>query len=122
MQTSEMPVRFALGTVRIDVAASRYGMRRNHLISADGSERRLDPAPGTPEYWRARLSRRHPDIGRTLAVGAIVVLATNLALFAPFVSPIRLPAWANTALTITTGLAGAERALAFRHHRAGRGG
>ncbi|MFJ1750609.1 hypothetical protein ACIOJD_30875 [Streptomyces sp. NPDC088116] len=34
-----------------------------------------------------------------------------------FVSPIDLPAWANTVLTITAGLAGIERAITFRHHR-----
>ncbi|MEV5807220.1 hypothetical protein [Streptomyces parvulus] len=135
VRTADMPVRFACGSARVDVAASRYGMKRIHLVSADGSRRRLDPAPGTPEYWRARLSGRHPDVGRALAVGAVLALVVNLALispqflqtvthvpqwadhFAPFVSPIRLPAWANTALTITAALAGVERALAFRHHR-----
>ncbi|RDD84338.1 hypothetical protein DVZ84_35600 [Streptomyces parvulus] len=135
MRTADMPVRFACGSVRVDVAASRFGMQRIHLVGADGSGRRLDPAPGTPEYWRARLSRRHPGVGRALAVGAVLVLLINLALiapqlletvthlpqwadrFAPFVSPIGLPAWANTALTITAGLAGVERALTFRHHR-----
>ncbi|MBP2191160.1 hypothetical protein [Nocardia goodfellowii] len=35
----------------------------------------------------------------------------------PFVSPIDLPAWANTTLTIAAALAGIERALTFRHHR-----
>lgn len=135
VQTAEMPVRFACGAVRIDVAANRYGMERIHLIGADGSRRRLDPAQGTPEYWRARLSRRHPGLGRALAVSAIVVLLINLALiapqlletvthlpqwadhFAPVLSPIHLPAWANTALTTAAGLAGVERALTFRHHR-----
>jgi hypothetical protein len=135
VQTSDMPVRFSLGPDRIEVAASRYGMRRIHLISADGSQRRLEPAPGTPEHWRAQLSRRHPGVGRTLAACAVIVLMTNLLLLAPqlldlvthqplwadrfpqFLSPIDLPAWANTVLTITVGLAGIERALTFRHHR-----
>ncbi|MGW8526314.1 MULTISPECIES: hypothetical protein [Nocardiopsidaceae] len=135
VQTSDMPVRFPLGSDGIEVAASRYGMQRIHLISADGSRRRLDPAPGTPEHWRARLSRRHPEVGRALAACAVLVLTVNLILlapqllgaathlpiwadrFTPFVSPIDLPAWANTILTVTTGLAGTERALTFRHHR-----
>lgn len=135
VQTSDMPVEFPLGSDSIEVSASRYGMQRIHLIRADGSQRRLDPAPGTPEHWRARLSRRHPEAGRALAAGAVIVLAVNLILlapqllelvthlplwadrFAPFVSPIDLPAGANTALTITAGLAGIERALTFRHHR-----
>ncbi|MDL5206351.1 hypothetical protein [Streptomyces sp. ALI-76-A] len=110
-------------------------MRRIHLIRADGSQRRLDPAPGTPEHWRAQLSRRHPGVGRALAACAVIVLMTNLLLlapqlldlvthqplwadrFPPFLSPSDLPAWANTVLTITAGLAGIERALTFRHHR-----
>ena len=135
VRTCDMPVRFPLGPDSIEVAASRYGMQRIHLISADGSQRRLDPAPGTPEHWRAQLSRRHPGVGRALAVGAAVVLTVNLILlapqllelvthqalwadrFSPFVSPIDLPAWANTVLTVTAGLAGIERALTFRHHR-----
>ncbi|MGA5205426.1 MULTISPECIES: hypothetical protein [Streptomyces] len=135
VQTSDMPVRFPLGPDRIEVAASRYGMRRIHLISSDGSQRRLDPAPGTPEHWRAQLSRRHPGVGRALAACAVIVLMTNLLLlapqlldlvthqplwadrFPPFLSHIDLPAWANTVLTITAGLAGIERALTFRHHR-----
>lgn len=135
VQTADMPVRFSLGSDSIEVAASRYGMQRIHLISADGSQRRLDPAPGTPEHWRAQLSRRRPGIGRALAAGAVIVLAVNLILlapqllevvthlplwadrFTPFVSPIDLPVWANTALTIAAALAGIERALTFRHHR-----
>lgn len=135
VQSSDMPVRFPLGPDRIEVAASRYGMQRIHLIRADGSQRRLDPAPGTPEHWRAQLSRRHPGVGRGLAVGAVIVLTINLILlapqllelvthlplwadrFAPFASPIDLPAGVNIALTLTAGLAGIERALTFRHHR-----
>lgn len=135
VQTSDMPVRFPLGTETIEVAASRYGMQRIHLIRADGSSQRLDPAQGTPEHWRAQLSRRRPRAGRALATGAVVVLVINLVLlapqllelithlpiwadrFAPFVSPIDLPVWANTALTLTAGLAGVERALTLRHHR-----
>ncbi|SHI67248.1 hypothetical protein SAMN05421803_101895 [Nocardiopsis flavescens] len=135
VRTADMPVRFPVGTAGIEVAASRYGMQRIHLVGADGGPRRLEPAPGTPEHWRARLSRRHPGVGRALAVGAVVVLAVNLLLLAPqllesathlplwadrltpFVSPVDLPAWANTALTATAALAGIERALTFRHHR-----
>jgi hypothetical protein len=135
VQTSDMPVRFPLGSDSIEVAATRFGMERIHLISADGSQRRLDPAPGTPEHWRAQLARRHPRIGRALAASAVIALTIDLVLlfpqllelvthlplwtdhFAPFVSPIDLPAWANTVLAVTAALAGIERALTFRHHR-----
>lgn len=135
VQTSDMPVRFPLGSETIEAAASRYGMQRIHLLRADGSSQRLDPSPGTPEHWRAQLSRRHPGVGRALATGAVLVLVINLVLlapqllelithlpiwadrFAPFVSPVDLPVWANTTLTLTAGLAGIERALTLRHHR-----
>jgi hypothetical protein len=135
VRTADMPVRFPMGPDGIEVAASRYGMQRIHLVSADGGQRRLDPAPGTPEHWRAQLSRRHPGVGRALAACAVIVLTVNLVLLAPqllellthlplwadrltpFVSPINLPTWANTVLSITAGLAGIERALTFRHHR-----
>lgn len=135
VRTADMPVRFPVGPAAIEVAASRYGMQRIHLIGADGGERRLDPAPGTPEHWRAQLSRRHPGAGRVLAAAAVVVLVVNLILLAPqllevvthlpvwadrlpsFVSPLGLPSAVNTALTVAGVLAGIERALTFRHHR-----
>ncbi|WP_051109556.1 hypothetical protein [Promicromonospora sukumoe] len=135
VRTADMPTRFPVGPGRIEVAASRYGMQRIHLVGADGGERRLDPAPGTPEHWRAQLSRRHPALGRALATGAVIVLVVNLTLLAPqllevvthlplwadrfpsFVSPVDLPARANAVLTVAAALAGVERALTFRHHR-----
>ena len=55
VRTSDMPAWFPLGADSIEVAASRYGMQRIHLVRVDGSQRRLDPAPGTPEHWRAQL-------------------------------------------------------------------
>lgn len=134
-RTADMPTQFTLGSERIEVAASRYGMRRIHLIRADGSHERLDPAAGTPERWRERLSQRHPKISRAIAVGAVSVLVVNLILLAPqvlellthltiwpdrfpsFVSPVDLPGWVNTILTMTAALAATERALTFRHHR-----
>lgn len=135
VRTAEMPTRFAVGDEGIEVAATRYGMSRIHLVGRDGAARRLDPAPGTPEHWRARLGARHPRVARMLAAGAVLVLVVNLVLLAPqllevlthasvwadrfpsFVSPVDLPAWANTALTLTASLAALERALTFRHHR-----
>ncbi|MFE8910507.1 hypothetical protein [Streptomyces globisporus] len=113
VQTGEMPARFPGGAVRVDVAANRYGIERIHLAGADG-RRCLDPAPESRECRRVRLSRRHPSLGCGPAVGATVVLLIDLTLiaprlletvthlpqwadlFAPFTSPIHLPAWANT--------------------------
>ncbi|WP_130799894.1 hypothetical protein [Streptomyces otsuchiensis] len=135
VRTADMPAQFAVGHDRVEVAATRYGMQRIHLVHADGTQRRLDPAPGTPEHWRDQLSRRHPRVGRALAVSAVIVLAVNLALLAPQLLetashsaiwaryatpldlPVALPVWANTALALTAALAGLERALTFRHSR-----
>lgn len=135
VQTSDMPVHFRVGSDSIEVVAGKYGMQRIHLVRADGGETRLAPAPGTPEHWHARLNRRHPGVGRALAVAAVLVLTIDLVLlapqllelvthlpvwadrFAPYTSPIDLPVELNTALALATGLAGLERALAFRHHR-----
>ncbi|GAB3615926.1 hypothetical protein GCM10027416_04830 [Okibacterium endophyticum] len=39
VQTADLPVRFPLGSDSIEVAASRYGMQRIHLISANGRAR-----------------------------------------------------------------------------------
>jgi len=76
-RTAEMPTRFTLGSERIEVAVSRYGMRGIHLIRADGTQERLDPAPGTPEQWREGLSQRHPKVSRATAVGAVAVLVVK---------------------------------------------
>ncbi|GAA3852366.1 hypothetical protein [Streptomyces sedi] len=134
VQTAEMPVEFQLERGRIDVAASRFGMERISLVAADGSQRQLVPAPGTPEHWRAQLSRRRPGMGRALAAAAVLVLVVNLMVLAPqlldllthqsiwtgrfpsFDSPLALPAWANTALAVLGALAGVERALSLRNH------
>lgn len=135
VHTSDMPARFRVSGGSIDVVAGKYGMQRIHLVRPDGSETRLEPSPGTPEHWRARLAQRHPRVGRALAVAAAIVLAIDLILLAPqfleqvthlpawtdhfasFTSPVDLPAELNIALAITAALAGVERALTFRHHR-----
>ncbi|MCM8555423.1 hypothetical protein [Streptomyces sp. STCH 565 A] len=134
-RTAEMPTRFTLGSERIEVAASRYGMRRIHLIRADGTQEPLDPAPGTPEHWRRRFSQRHPKVSHATAVGAVAVLIVDLILLAPqllevlthlsiwsdrfpsFVSPVLLPVWFNAILGVAAALAATERALTLRHHR-----
>ena len=134
VQTAEMPAEFQLEHGRIEVAASRFGMEKIQLVAADGTSRQLDPAPGTPEHWRAQLSRRHPGVGRALAAVAVLVLVVNLMVlapqlldllthqavwtdrFPPFDSPLDLPAWANTSLAVLGALAGVERALSLRNH------
>lgn len=122
---------FALGDgTRIEVAWSTYGLRRAHLVMTDGSRRQLAPVRGTAERWRAELDRDRPVLSRWLGVASWMMLVIALVLQVPqvlstvaevtgwyeFASPLALPAWINTPLTIAAGLAALERALRLRHH------
>src|SRR5690625_5336986 len=62
---------------------STYGLRRAHVVLPDGTERRLDPAPGTAERWRADLERDHPTASRRLAYVSWTVLVVALVLQVP---------------------------------------
>lgn len=115
---------------RIEAAMSTYGLRRAHLVLPDGTERRLDPAPGTAERWRADLERDHPTASRRLAYVSWTVLVVALVLQVPqllalgsvltgwyeFTSPVTLPGWLDTVLSVGGTLAGIERALRLRYH------
>lgn len=115
---------------RIEAAWSTFGLRRAHLLRVDGEEQQLVPAPGTAERWRAELDRDRPHLSRRLAMTSWAVLAVALALQVPqlieggaqltgwyeFTSPVDLPGWVNTPLTIAGILAGLERALRLRYH------
>lgn len=119
---------------RIEATMSWYGMSRAHLVTPSG-EVQLEPAHGTAEAWRASLDEERPGLSRLLAAASLVVLLVALALEVPqllqmltsagwwgavsdwrFTSPVSLPAWVNTVLTIGGVLAGLERALRLRHH------
>ena len=109
---------------------ARIGLRRAHLVLPDGTERPLEPARGTAERWRADLEDRHPILSRRLGAASWTVLVVALALQVPqlvalaseltgwftFTSPISLPSWLNTPLSIAGVLAGIERALWLRYH------
>lgn len=123
--------RFDVGDgAHIVVAQSTYGLKRAHLVLADGSERQLDPVPGTAERWRADLDRDSPVLSRRIGAASWTILVLMLVLQVPqwakmiseasgwfeFVSPISLPSGLNTALTILGVLAAIERALRLRYH------
>ncbi|MGO1543912.1 MAG: hypothetical protein ACTHXA_06175 [Gulosibacter sp.] len=128
-----LPVRFPVYNGEIDVADSTFGMRRVHLIRGK-QERQLVPTPGTAEHWRAQFGRNHPILSRTIGILAVVVLLIGLAVLAPqilewitsiemiadrfgrFESPIQLPPWLATCLTVAGLLAAFERALTLRSH------
>lgn len=131
---SSLPARFPIGDATIEVAATTFGLRRAHLVHADGGERQLDPAPGTAERWRAVLDHRWPVLSRVIAVVAVLVLIVGLGVAGAeawewltsieaigervgvFASPLALPEWAVTTLTVAGLLAALERALTLRHH------
>lgn len=123
--------RFELPTgARIEAALSTYGLRRAHLVLPDGTERQLEPAPGTAERWRADLEREHPTVSQWLGRISWAVLVVALLLQLPqlvalvstltgwfeFSSPVTLPGWLNTPLSVAGVLAGIERALRLRYH------
>jgi hypothetical protein len=133
--TAEMPATFTVPGGRIEVDAGFYGVTRVHLVTPDGRERRLAPAPGTLEYRRAVLTRDHPRLSRGIAVTAVVILLVNLVLAVPeglelltsapqvaerfgtFTSPVDLPGWLGWTLTAAGVVAAVERAVTWRHNR-----
>jgi hypothetical protein len=133
--TARMPAEFAVPGGRIEVDAGLYGVTRAHLVTDDGTERRLAPAPGTLEYRRANLTRRHPGLSRAIGATAVVILLVNLALAVPegleiltsipavaerfgtFVSPVALPWWLSWSLIAAGVAAATERAITWRHNR-----
>ncbi|OZM84120.1 hypothetical protein [Pseudonocardia sp. MH-G8] len=133
--TAEMPAAFTVPGGRIEVDAGFYGVTRVHLVAPDGQERRLAPAPGTLEYRRAALTRRHPRLSRGIAATAVVILLANLVLAVPeglelltsipqvagrfgtFTSPVDLPGWLSMTLMAAGIAAAVERAVTWRHNR-----
>ncbi|MBY6414837.1 hypothetical protein HQ346_24985 [Rhodococcus sp. BP-252] len=133
--TNDLPASIEIDGGTIEVAVSLYGVTRVDFVSDDGTGRRLAPVPGTLEYRRRRFDRRHPRLSRAIGWAAIAILVVNLVLaasfaleiatkvpmvaeqFGTFVSPIQLPAWANTTLVVAGILAATERVLTLRHNK-----
>lgn len=132
---AKMPAGFTIPGGKIEVDAGLYGVTRVHLVTPDGRERRLAPAPGTLEYRRAVLTRDHPRLSRRIAVTAVVILLVNLVLAVPagiemvtsipqvaerfgtFTSPVVLPGWLLGTLTVAGVVAAVERAVTWRYNR-----
>lgn len=132
--TSKLPAEFAVPGGRIEVRASGFGLRRCHFVGDDGTRRQLSPDPASAEGRRARFDRDHPAASRAVGALSLLVLVVALVLGIPqiveqvtlipwvadnvgsFVSPIRLPAWLNTALLIASLVASTERALRLRYN------
>ncbi|PSK98793.1 hypothetical protein CLV63_10417 [Murinocardiopsis flavida] len=131
---STLPAAFPVQGGVIEVAASAFGLKRCHYVTAEGAERQLDPDPRSGEGRRARLDRERPVLSRWIGRCSVVVLVIPLLLLIPqlldvafqlppvaerfgtFTSPVHLPFWLNTALTLAAAAAGMERALRLRHN------
>lgn len=131
---SKLPAAFPVPGGTVEVVASGYGLKRCHYVTDDGAERQLSPDHASAEGRRARLDRRHPALSRAIGLSSIAVLIVALILGIPqiveqisqippiadnlgtFTSPIRLPAWFNIPLLVTTLVASTERALRLRNH------
>lgn len=131
---SSLPAAFAVPGGTIEVVASGYGLRRCHYVADDGTQRQLMPDPASAEGRRARLQRTHPALSRAVGAASVTVLVIALVLGVPqiieqitqippvaesigaFISPIRLPGWANVSLVLATLVASTERALRLRYN------
>lgn len=131
--TSKLPAAFPVEDGVIEVATSMFGLKRMHYFSDDGTARQLYPDADCAEGLRARFDAARPRASRAVGVVSLLVLLLAVALGIPqlveqithlpvvedyadpFISPIHLPAWANTALVIAAVCASIERALRLRY-------
>jgi hypothetical protein len=131
---ADSPAAFPVPGGMIEAAFGTYGLSRMRLIPEDGAHRALSPHPHSAEGLRARFGRRFPRVSRVIGIMAVVILLVSLAVTVPqilelvsgwdlvaehigtFDSPVSLPAWANTTVTVAGVLAATERALTLRNH------
>lgn len=129
VQTQEAPARFDVPGGVIEVGVSMYGVNRAHLVLSSGDEQIMTPAPGTAERWRWDLARHRPTLSAVIGWTAWTILVIALMLqflqlaewglprFGfDFTSPISLPVWLNTTLSIAGILAAIDRALQLKNH------
>lgn len=133
---SELPAMLPVPGGTIEVATQLMGLKRMHFVPDEGrgAERVLRPHPKTAEARRARFGRRHPTANRLIAGSAIAILLLSLVVVVPqlaewltqippvqdrvgtFESPIDLPGWLTTTITVAGFVAAFERALTLRNH------
>ncbi len=132
---STAPASFPVPGGSIEAATSTFGVKRMHFVPADGGPAQLlTPDPGSNEGRRSRFDAAHPAASRWLGRLSVLVLILALLLGLPqlaelvtrvdvvadtlgtFESPLHLPAWANTAMTVGAALASYERALRVQHN------
>ncbi len=127
-----LPVAFPVPGGVIEVAISKFGVKRMHYVTDDGREQVLRPHPRSQEGLRARFDRRFPRTSAAVGVVGLAVLlvgfAVTLSLIAEqitrvelvaahvgtFTSPIHLSGWAKVALPAAGFLAALDRALRLK--------
>jgi hypothetical protein len=132
---SKLPAAFPVPGGAIEVAESPFGLKRCHCVTAGGDEYPLIPDHTSAEGRRAHLARTHPALSRAISATSVILLVISVLLLVPqlievafklppvaarfgtFDSLVSLPAWLNSLLGISTGLASIERALRLRHNR-----
>lgn len=130
---SELPAAFPVEGGTIEVAATDFGLKRCHYVTADGTDRRLVPDRGSGEGRRARLHRERPALSRAIGAVSLLLLIVPALLLIPqlieaafqlppvterfgtFVSPVQLPFWLNVMLGLGAATASVERALRLRY-------
>ncbi|GHH88456.1 hypothetical protein GCM10018793_68170 [Streptomyces sulfonofaciens] len=130
---SKLPAAFPVPGGTIEVAESRFGLKRCHYVTAGGHEHQLTPDRTSAEGRRAHLAGTHPVLSRAISATSVVLLLISILLLIPqvievackfppvadrfgtFVSPVALPTWLNSLLSISAVLASIERALRLRH-------
>ncbi|SEH02192.1 hypothetical protein SAMN05444920_124127 [Nonomuraea solani] len=131
---SPLPAAFPVQGGTIEVAATPFGLKRCHYVTAEGAERQLIPDRRSGEGRRAHLDREHPALSRWIGYLSLILLVIPLLLLIPqlvevafkvppvkerfgtFTSPIRLPIWLNLTLTLGAVAAAWERALRLRYN------
>ncbi|GAA1582552.1 hypothetical protein [Nocardia ninae] len=131
---SKLPAAFPVAGGRIEVAMSRFGLKRCHYVTVDGSEHQLIPDRKSAEGRRAHLDRRYPLLSRSIGLLSVVMLLVGVALLVNQLAepisrippiaerigvietPIDLPGWAIVGLGFGAVLASVERSLRMRYH------
>lgn len=130
---SRVPAVFPVEGGNIEVAASNFGLKRCHFVSADGTEELLRPDGRSAEGRRARLDEHRPRLSRAIGIISALVLLVGVALLlqeiavpvlrippiAERIGPVdplfTMPLWATIGIGVVTALASTERALRMRY-------
>ncbi|WP_307851357.1 hypothetical protein [Nocardiopsis sp. MG754419] len=114
------------------MAPTSFGLKRCHLINAEGGERRLVPDARSAEGRRARPDHERPTPGRGIRVVSLLPLIVALLFglpqsvevvsqvppiaerFGTFTSPVEPPWWLNAFLALGASTSSVERATRLR--------